>query len=726
MSEILERLAQAHGIALEYRDIWGALHRVPESTLRALLAAMGVSAENDAEAESALSAFEQTHLRAIEPAVVVRHGERATLQLNLTATQAAVNIGWRLVDEDGVQHAGALVVAHAQREAQAATDQRIISRKFVLPHEPPPGYHRLTITSGDVAIGETLLIVAPPSCYRPAALENRGRVWGPSLQLYGLRSARNWGIGDFTDLAESAAQWVARGASLVGINPVHALFPHNPSHASPYSPSSRLFLNVLYLDVEAVEDFRESAEARSLVATAEFQAALARVRSADLVDYPAVAALKGRTLDLAYRHFREAHLDAADARAAAFRSFCTAGGEALERHALFEALQEAFFRVDASINGWQAWPQAFREPASAEVARFATEHRDRIEYYLYLQWQASLQLGTVAQHLRDRGAAIGLYADLAVSIDRAGAEAWANQDSYAVAASVGAPPDAFNLRGQNWGLPPLIPERLRDAAYAPFIALLRANMRHAAALRIDHVMGLMRLFWIPPRAEPANGAYVHYPLADLLGILALESQRHRCLIVGEDLGTVPDELRDALAREGVVSTRLLLFERQASGEFNPPAAYFGHAVVAVSTHDLPTLAGWWEGRDLALRAELDLFPDEATRDRQFMARPQDRAYLLQALAKEGLLPAGMSAEPASLPTMSDELGLAVHEYLARTPAQLMIVQLEDAIGVREQANLPATVDAHPNWRRKLPLAVEHWPADKRFADLVGMLRRVRD
>ena len=727
MSEVLARLAGAYGITLEYRDIWGARHDAPEGTLRALLRAMNVAVAGDADSERALAAFEETlRRRSIAPAVVVRENEPVVLRINLEAANAVQGLEWRLTQEDGSEHSGKLVQFAAQDEEHATlAEEARVSYKFVLPHQPPLGYHRLTITRGDAPIGSTLLIVAPSSCYRPSALDRGHRLWGPAVQLYGLRSERNWGIGDFTDLDTLAEQWIARGASLVAVNPLHALFPHNPEHASPYSPSSRLFLNVLYIDVERIEDFCESAEARSLVASAEFRETLARLRSAKLVDYPGVAALKTRAFALAYRHFRSAHLDAADTRGARFREFCTAGGEALRRHGLFEALQEEFFRRDPTIYGWQAWPQALRDPASVEVERFAAERLERIEYYQYLQWQASLQLGNVARHLRERGAAIGLYADLAVSIDRAGAEAWGNQDSYAVAASVGAPPDEFNLRGQDWGLPPLIPGRLREAAYAPFIAMLRANMRHAAALRVDHVMGLERLFWIAQGAEPRDGAYVNYPVEDLLGILALESRRHRCLIVGEDLGTVPPDLRTALSRAGVLSTRLLLFEREPSGEFTAPAAYPAQAIVAASSHDLPTLAGWWQGRDLELRQKLGLFPDPPTRDRQIAARAEDRARLLRALEREGLLPEGIGTDPASTSAMTSELALAVHAFLARTPAQLMLVQPEDIVGVCEQANLPATIDSHPNWRRKLSVALERWPAGRRFAKLAAAIARER-
>jgi len=320
---------------------------------------------------------------------------------------------------------------------------------------------------------------------------------------------------------------------------------------------------------------------------------------------------------------------------------------------------------------------------------------------------------------------IGLYRDLAVSVDRGGAEAWTYQDCYALGASVGAPPDDFNLFGQDWGIAPWIPARLADVAYEPFIAILRANMRHASALRIDHVMGLRRLFWIPVGGVPADGGYVSYPLHALLGIVALESHRNRCLIIGEDLGTVPDEVHTALNDAGVLSYDVFYFERRSSGEFKSPSEYAQQAIAVASTHDLPTLAGWWEGGDLALRDALGLFPTEAERDRQRAARAHDRAQLLIALDHAKLKPEGMSIDPALVPSMTPELARAVHVYLATTPAKLAVVQLEDVVGMLDQTNLPGTTTEHPNWRRKLILSLEQLQRDARFDDLAAALRRER-
>src|SRR6185503_6644622 len=324
-------------------------------------------------------------------------------------------------------------------------------------------------------------------------------------------------------------------------------------------------------------------------------------------------------------------------RGRAFRSFQADGGERLRQHALFEALQDHFHREDKSVWGWPVWPEAYRRPDSPEVARFAEIHAERVELYQYLQWQVALQLEQAAAHAQALELPVGLYQDLAISVDRGGAESWAHQDLYAVGASVGAPPDEVNLTGQNWGLPPLRPARLRAARYDPFIATLRANMRYAGALRFDHVMGLARLYWIPPGASAADGAYVHYPFDDLLSILALESHRNRCMVIGEDLGTVPDEVRTGLARTGVLSYRLLYFERTAAGDFKAPADYPVDALVAATTHDLATLPGYWEGHDLELRHELGLFSSEAQRQQYVANRTEERARLARALDQKKLL-----------------------------------------------------------------------------------------
>ena len=724
MTAALDQLASQHGIALEYHDIWGKVHRASAATLGSLLAAMGVPAADEAQAQSEHAAEQARRWRRVLPAAWVARADRfpAKLVLNLPDSLETGTLAWRLIEESGAEHCGAFLPGSLRPVDSARMEGAVYTaREFVLPPAPGPGYHRFSILRQGKTLSETLLVVAPSACYRPPALEGGARIWGIAAQLYAVRSERNWGIGDYTDLCVMVEQCGERGGDIVGVNPLHALFSHNAAHASPYSPSSRLFRNWLYLDVEACADFRECKVARALVGSAAFQRRLKALRQSELVDYAGVTGAKSPVLELLYAHFRARHLAASTQRAREFREFQRASGEALRRHALFEALQEWFHRADPSVWGWPSWPEPYRDPQSAAVKDFAAERVDRVEFFVYLQWLADLQLGAAGRRAVELELGVGLYQDLALSVDRGGAEAWANRDLYALAASAGAPPDEFNLKGQEWGLPPIVADRLREAAYAPFIATLGANMRHSGALRIDHVMGLARLFWVPLGGKPQDGAYVHYPFADLLGILALESQRNRCLVIGEDLGTVPEELRRDLAAAGVLSYRLLYFERRDDGEFKPPAEFPAQALVAVSTHDLPTLAGWWEGRDLVLRTALRLFPSEAVRDAQIVARAQDRARLLAALQRGGLLPAGATSDPASMPQMTPELARALHLHVARSPAQVLVVQLEDIAGARDQANLPGTIHEHPNWRRRPTLTLERLPDDHQFAELARAL-----
>jgi (1->4)-alpha-D-glucan 1-alpha-D-glucosylmutase len=713
----LDRLCALFGIDTEYHDVWGALHEVPEASLRALLGELGVDASTPRRASEAERTAQAARWRAVLPpfAAIPAEGSPWRVRVQLREAQAGSNLAWRIEEEGGARHEGA-AEAGAQRELERAeiAGVRFVARELEIPVPLPMGYHRLVLRDPGRAkgiLGETLLAAAPERCYLPAGLKDGARLWGPAVQLYGLRSERNWGIGDFGDLLQLIEQWSARGAAVIGLNPLHALFPHHPAHASPYSPSSRLALNVLYIDVEAVEEFRECEEARAHVRSPAFQERLARLREAPLVDYPCVAQAKFEVLERLYVHFHERHIRRRTPRALEFRDFQAQSGEQLRRHALYEALQEHFHSADPAVWGWLAWPEDYRDPGSSAVARFCAERIERVEYFEYLQWQTEQQLARAAARCESAGLALGLYLDLAVSVDRAGSDVWANQNCFALGASIGAPPDEYNLKGQDWGLPPLAPGPLRESRYELFAGTLREAMRHARALRIDHVMGLMRLYWIPPGASERDGAYVHYPLEELLAIVALESHRNRCVVIGEDLGTVPDAVRAALARAGALSYKVLYFERGTDGEFRAPDDYPRDALVCVSTHDLPTVAGWWAGRDLEWREKLALFPDEDRRKAQLAARAADRTRLARALERTGLLPRGEDPTP-------EALAAAVHAWLARAPALVMMVQLEDALGIAEQANLPGTVSEHPNWRRRLPCTLERMERDPRL-DALG-------
>ncbi|MFZ5512712.1 MAG: malto-oligosyltrehalose synthase [Pseudomonadota bacterium] len=725
--DLLDRLSVLHGIGLDYYDIWGRQHRPSAATRRALLNAMGIPAGDGADLAALVEEAEGRPWRRFLPEVAVLWpGDAPRLPLTVPAALAEHSLAWVLTLEGGETLRGEGVPAHLpQEDAREVAGVPYVRVSLPLPRLPPPGYHRCEVVQGDT-VGAMRLICVPERAYQPEALSGDGRAWGLATQLYAVASRRNWGMGDFTDLKALIELTARQGGNLVGVNPLHALFPHNPGRASPYSPSHRCFVNTLYLDLEAMEDFAECEAVRTAVADPAFQARLRALRAAPLVDYPAVAAVKRPLLERLHGHFRGYHLARDTGRARAFRAFLAEGGERLRRHVLFEALQEHFHARDPAVWGWPAWPQDYQDPEGAAAARFAQERAERVEFYAYLQWQADLQLAAVGRRSFELGLGVGLYQDLAVGADRGGAECWSDPHLYALGASFGAPPDELNLQGQDWGLPPLVPERLTAAAYEPFIAMLRANMRHSGALRIDHVMGLMRLFWVPPGGTAADGAYVSYPFRDLLGIVVLESQRNRCLVVGEDLGTVPDEVRHALAAVGILSCRPFYFERDQHGSFRPPEAYPRQAAVSVSTHDLPTLCGYWRGYDLDQRTELGLFPSEEVREQQIVDRSEGRAHLLVALESQGLLPEGMSVHPVASPDMTPELARAVHIYLARTPSQLLLIQPEDLLGQIEPINLPGTgEERYPNWRRKLPRELESWTADGRAAAILEAVRAVR-
>lgn len=543
--------------------------------------------------------------------------------------------------------------------------------------------------------------------WQPEALAGAGRRWGISVQLYALRTASTWGIGDFSALAELVQGAAALGAAAIGINPLHALFPQWPEHVSPYSPSSRRFINPLYLDIEAMEDFAAWDATQTWLGSDDFACRLNVVREGDQIAYAAVAALKLPVLASLYAFFRRHCLSAPEhPRTRDFRRFQRREGSALRRFATFHALAEA--RPEAN---WHDWPAAFADPDSSAVAAFAVERAETIEFHEYLQWQVAVQLENVHATAQACGMSIGLFADLAVGADPNGAECWSGQACLARGVSIGAPPDALNLHGQNWGLPAPDPGAMARADWAPFIELWRSNMRGIGALRIDHILGLMRLYWIPADTAAIDGAYVRYPWRELLPLLVTQSRDSQCLVVGEDLGTVPEGLREAMHAAGILSCRLLVFE-QDDGHFRASHDYPADALVASGTHDLPSLPMWWDGGDIALRDRLGLWPEESQRQAELAQREQARRALIDVLQAEGLHDGNV---PDAAPIE------AIHAFLARTPCKLLMLRLEDVLGLHVQVNLPGTVDEHPNWRQRLPCTVDAALAHPRLQSIAAML-----
>jgi 4-alpha-glucanotransferase len=715
----LLRLAGRIGIDTRYTDALGQTREASDETMGALAAAFGLGSD-PAWALAELDEREHALPLGLGP-VHLLHAEDLRPQLALRVPAQTREITWICRLEDGQQREGTL-----QRGADRGGGPLVLP----LPVGLPLGYHRLDLMAGGVST-ELSLIVAPDRCYLPEALDTGGRGWGLTCQLYGQQSAHDWGIGDFAELAMLARIAGSCGAAALGVNPLHALFAAEPRHISPYSPSSRSRLNYLYIDVTAIPGFAEDAAVRDLMAGAWFGATRWAARSAELVDYGAVAACKRPVLEALFERFRSRELGpdglATGDAGRAFREFQRNGGRPLRDFAAFESLQEHFCRAGTDFS-WRCWPVALRDPRGAAVAEFAAAHQDRVEFFEFLQWEADRQLAAVATAGRDAGLSVGLYRDLAVGADPNGAEAWSDQELVAPSAAIGAPPDALSRQGQNWGLAPVNPLVLRRQGFASFIASLRANMRHAGVLRIDHVMSLNRLYWIPGGMDATAGAYVAYPFDDLLRIIALESQRQRCAVIGEDLGTVPEGFRDRMRAANVLSYRVIFFERRADRSFLPPADYPPLAAATAATHDMPTIRGFWLGRDITWRRRLGLYPDDRAAESETAERQRDRVLLLEALAREGLIAAERFAEflPADgEPAWPPELADAILAYLARSEARLTLVQLEDVLGETEQANLPGTTDGHPNWQRRCSRSLEEVRTDPGLPRVAALIREGR-
>ncbi len=560
--------------------------------------------------------------------------------------------------------------------------------------------------------------LAPPQAigaemraYRPEWLEHT-RIWGLTCQLYGLKSARNWGMGDFEDLARLAEIAGARGADFVGVNPLHALFPAEPSRYSPYAPSSRQFLNPLYIAPDKVPEYALVAERM-----APIEQSLPALRDLDLIDYPRVSEVKGKMFAALYGAFRR--LPEEHPRRRAFKAFRDAQGLALKHHCLYEALAEHFtFRGGHAA--WSQWPEDYRDRHSDAVRDFAKANKASMTFYAWLQWVADEQLREAQARARRAGMRIGLYLDLAVGVAPDGATTWCEPDVAIADAEIGAPPDLLAAGGQQWGLAPFSPARLKETETAALREVLDATMRDAGAIRIDHAMGLQRLFWIPKGKTAVDGAYMRYPMSDMFRAVTEISRERHCIVIGEDLGTVPPGFRDAMRQTGLFGYRVLYFEHNEGGGFKPASEHDPDAMICASTHDLPTLRGWWNGRDIAWRRKLGLVGEEEAA-RQWAERGRDRELLLQALAEDGLRPEHARADkPADA-----ALIVAIHRFIAASPCRLLAVQLDDTVGVIEQANVPATIDTHPNWRRKTPCALEDLDANKLFRAVTGAVAAIR-
>ncbi|WP_326697508.1 4-alpha-glucanotransferase [Streptomyces sp. NBC_01754] len=694
----LSRLAALHGVATSFSPSAGGTVPVPDSTVTAVLAALGVDAGTPAEVGRSLSAAEAAAAsRPLPPTVVVWSGEP------LPPALAALPPG------------AALTVEPERPPGTTETPRPLRMRVPGAPadgktpawwSEPPLGVHRMTVRApGDRRV-TGVLVVAPDRVPQPPA-----RTHGFLVQLYSLLSARSWGMGDLADLADLAA-WSGRtlGTGFVQVNPLHAAVPGSPTDPSPYRPSSRRFPDAVHLNIESVPEYGHVPDRAALEDLRLDAAALsdAVLNKGALIDRDAVLELKRQALELVVR------VPLTPGRRAAYRDYLAEQGRDLEDHALWCALAE--------VHGprWRDWPEGLSDPRSPRTARARTELMDRVDFHCRLAWLTDTQLAAAQHTAREAGMAVGIVHDLAVGVHPDGADTWAQQDAFAHGMSVGAPPDAFNAQGQDWGLPPWRPDALAASGYAPYRALLRGLLAHAGALRIDHVMGLFRLWWVPQGRPPAEGTYVSHDAEAMLAVLVLEAHRAGAAVVGEDLGTVEPGVREALARRGVLGTSVLWFERDWDGDGQPLAAerWRRDCVATATTHDLPSTAARLTGDHVTLRHRLGL-----------LARPLEQelaedvtgtAEWLSRLAGLRLLPEGAGDEEAAV--------RAVHRFLLRTPARMTGIWLPDTVGDRRPQNIPGTCDQYPNWRLPVadaeghPVTLEEIAASPRLHRLMEVFR----
>ncbi|PKU22604.1 4-alpha-glucanotransferase [Telmatospirillum siberiense] len=725
--DALNRLSVLAGIEEGWVDFFGQYRPVPAETKRAFLTAMGFEVTTPEAVAASLAAFEaRPWRRTLDPVVVSPEAAGPpSIRLTLPVAGGDAPVDWEVVEENGALHTGKWIPDASSVIGERIEDGLQLRRfRFTLPGTPLCGIHRLRIARGGLG-AETTLIITPGHAHLPRPLRDGKGVWGFATQLYALRGGNDWGVGDFSALADLADLAGRQGAAAIGVNPLHALFSARPERFSPYSPSSRKYLNIAYIDVEAVPEFQASAEARRLFAEPAFQADLAAVRQAELIDYPAQARLKRLILEVCWEAFRAGPAqDAESDRGKAYRRFMRDGGDDLRNFAVFEALQAHFLASDPGLGFWRQWPAEYHDPDGPAVGDFARRHADAVGFHIYLQWLADQQLAAAQGACLRGGMPVGLYRDLGVGIADDGAEAWANQKLLCLGVSIGAPPDPLNLAGQDWGLVPFNPFALQDGAYLPFLAVLEANMRHAGAMRLDHAMSLQRLYWVPQGAKADQGAYVRYPVEDLFGLVALASRRKNCLVIGEDLGTVPSGFRERMAERDILGYRLLVFEKR-KGRMRPPDEFPRSALIAFGTHDLPSLAGWWRGIDIESRRRLALYPDPALADEEVRQRSGDRSLLREALIGADLLDADFPDGPDIPDDRLERLAEAVHLYLARTPSLLLMAQFEDLLGLSLQMNLPGTTDQHPNWRIRYPREIRAMLADRRLTALTERLAQER-
>ena len=703
--DALWRAASESGVDTSYWDIFGQQHHVTREALQAIMKSLGWPIESYESLEASRQKHYAGALESGLPETCVVSENDKWVPVSLPFGQSA-SLCCEIALESGDALRITVETSDLAETRRHALDGREWSTfRLVLPAEVPLGYHNITVTANEQAPRSAHLIVCPDRTYLPTNLAEGGRTAGFNVALYGLRSRRNWGCGDFHDLRVLIG-WAASevGFSFIGLNPLHALHNRTPYNTSPYLPLSMYYKNLIYIDIEGVPEFKASSCAQRLFRSDRVQRVIAELRDSEFVEYEKVDRLKRRFLKVLYRQFRR--LDKAGDRARDFAGYCEREGDLLSRFALYCALDEVLHKRDRNLWTWRDWPVEYQTPESPASQAFARGYARSVEFYKYVQFVIEEQLAESQQAASDAGMSIGLYHDLAVATDNSGSDLWSTRDHYVEGCRVGAPPDDFSPQGQDWGFPPPNKEVHRAEGFRLYRETIRKIVRHGGALRIDHVMRLYRLFWVPQGMQPSKGAYVRDYAEDLMHVLALESVRSRNIIIGEDLGTVTDEMRALFTRFGILSYRLFPFEKNyQTGEFKHSFEYPRQALVSSSTHDLPTLAGFWQSGDIEARKRAGL-ADDAGYWNQLQDRTREKQRMLDLLRSENLLPNSYPGDASQIRELDGELHNAIIGFLAQTPSLILLANQEDFTKETAQQNLPGSTSQYPNWRRKMARHVD--------------------
>lgn len=715
MDSALNILAEKLGIATHFLD--GSQERkehiVDEKIIKFFIEKMGYKAETQEDIENAISTYDKRRWQqSLEKIYVVdqnnvqfdlvisseQEGEDFALHLSLDKHQLTEPVSFEVINDEEYQQIG---------------KTRYVRLKFKVTSKLEIGYYDLDLQVGNKHY-KSMLAVCPQRCWQNEALNQK--TWGFALQLYSLKSEHNWGVGDFTDLQNFAKIAANSGADIIGLNPLNVLCHDYPENASPYQSISRIYLNPIYIDVEAVPEYQDEDNSEVRNDIEEF-------RQSELIQYEHIYPLKVKMLKKCYERFKQ---NPHSQRYQEFLAYEQAEGTDLERLAVFQSLYHKY--TQQSWGGWRVWPEEYRTPNSLAVREYAKENADEINFFKFMQFEASRQFEQASQVVKESGMKIGLYRDLAVGVGQDSAEVWSEPELFFKEAGAGAPPDAFFPAGQKWALGAFIPNALKETAYRPFIKILRANMHNSGALRIDHVMSLMRLFILPEKME--EGTYIYYNFKDMLNIVALESALNHCSIVGESIGNVPEGFLEALEAKNIYALSVLWSERYdfGWGDFKAPNDYPTRAFASIGTHDMPPLKMWWYGYDIELSYQLGIIENEEKRNAEYKKRENDRWRLLKVLDEAGAWPQDKLRQGNYIYGEGYPEGIeeAANAYMAQTACPVFLAELENILQVEKRQNLPGTDrDRHPNWRRRLPVDLEKLAEEVVFTRNVKAINAIR-